>query len=86
MSKLIRIFINDSDKDYITDRIENNSLFLFCKADIEDNLDIYCRKGGFYPVINFTGNVWAIEGNNHTICVSKNDPLFTLVAIEGGES
>ncbi len=85
MGKLIRIYVDSLKQEYINKRLENGELFLYCKENIEDDQDTYCRKGKLYPVIGDTGDIQIMEGDNCMVSVEKGDPQVVLVAIEGGE-
>ena len=85
MDKLIRIHVDATNKEYIDEKIENDKLFLFCRETVEDDFDVYCRKGEFYTIIDDTESAWIVNGDDCLLSVKKDDPSFTLIAIEGGE-
>lgn len=48
MSSSLQIYIDTSNEEYLTEKIEHGKLYILCRKNVDDYERLYCKNGKIY--------------------------------------
>lgn len=48
MSSSLQIYIDTSNEEYLTEKIEHGKLYILCRENVDDYEGLYCKNGKIY--------------------------------------
>ena len=83
MSSSLQIYVDTSNEEYLTEKIERGELYILCRENVDDCEGLYCKNGKIYRVVDMSNFTWVVEGEDCLVSINREDCNF-IPMIKGG--
>lgn len=83
MSSSLQIYVDTSNEEYLTEKIERGELYILCRENVDDYEGLYCKNGKIYRIVEISNFTWIIEVEDCPVSINRENCNFILI-IKGG--
>lgn len=83
MSSSLQIYVDTSNEEYLTEKIERGELYILCRENVDDYERLYYKNGNIHRVVDISNFTWVIEGEDCPVSINRENCNFIPI-IKGG--